>query len=112
MTMTVLSRESVAGGDSGMLWRPQKVLCIHDLTTLRPATNSIEINSPTSVFSHCLWVRQALKVFSILPQSVSDLGENANKEIPRLVGSKGGRHDDVVARVQTQPPIRTSVRQS
>lgn len=44
---------------------------------------------------------------SILPQSVSSLGENANKELSGLVGSIGGRHEDVVTRVQMQLPPHT-----
>lgn len=53
----------------------------------------------------------ALKASSVLPQSVSSLGENANEEIPRLVGSIGGRHDDIVTRVHAQPLIHTPVGQ-
>lgn len=109
MTMTVLSRVSVAGGDSGMLWRPQEVLCVYNLTTLRLAAKTVKINSLISNLAHCLWLSKRLPS---LPQSVSSLGENANKEIPRLVGSISGRHDDIVTRVQTQPLIDTPVGQS
>lgn len=104
--MTVLSRVSVAGGDSGILWRPQEVLCVYNLTTSRSAGKTVKINS---LFSYLFPLYMALKASSILPQSVSNLGENANKEIPRLVGSIGGRHDDVVTWVQTQPLIHTPV---
>lgn len=43
----------------------------------------------------------------ILPQSVSSLGENADKELSRLVRSICGRHNDVVTRVQVQLPPHT-----
>lgn len=49
---------------------------------------------------------------SILPQSVSSLGENADKELSRLVGSIGGGQDDVVSRVQMQLPPHTPEGQS
>lgn len=41
---------------------------------------------------------------SILPQSVSSLGEDAYKKLSGLVGSIGGRHEDVVTRLQVQLP--------
>lgn len=40
----------------------------------------------------------------ILPQSISSLGKNANKELSGLIGPVGGCHDDVSSRVQTQLP--------
>lgn len=47
---------------------------------------------------------------AILPQSVSSLGEDADKEVSGLVGSVCGRHDDVVPWVQVQLPPHTPER--
>lgn len=43
----------------------------------------------------------------ILPQSVSSLGEDADKKLSWLIGSVCGRHNDVVTRVQVQLPPHT-----
>lgn len=43
----------------------------------------------------------------IPPQSVSSLGEDADKELSLLIGSVCGRHNDVVTRVQVQLPPHT-----
>lgn len=69
------------------------------------------------VFNNILpaWQRGRLKSLSfksrrmnvILPQSVSSLGEDADKEVPWLIGSVCGRHNDVVTWVQVQLPPHT-----
>lgn len=38
VTMTLLLRMSEAGGDSGMLWSPQEVLWVYDLTKYHDVT--------------------------------------------------------------------------
>lgn len=47
---------------------------------------------------------------AILPQSVSSLGEDADKEVSGLIRSVGGRHNYVVTWVQVQLPPHTPER--
>lgn len=124
--MTVPLRVSEAGGDSGS---PQEVLWVYDLTiTCREHLRKVAVNGAVLPVTRLLSCSRRQKQFSltvifwsvspcfepfklnlpsILPQGVSSLGEDADEELSGLVRSVGGRHDDVVTRVQMQLPPHT-----